>query len=340
MDVTWRIASRTTRLARFVATASGTFKAALTKQGSALHSISNRASRKLKGGQTSKSLVFSVGLPWPVEWLGGKEELVGVIVIWSSAKRSGRGFSKSFLFILSQFSVKSSIWQSAEIQWEFWIDLKPNRWQVQLRCSYWLWSCLQTADRGWKWSIFGGLVTWATNCKHWLAENCSFDLKPTFWTVKRRTIAVLEEGENPFHFVDVTLVQVGAIFYPNFASKQGGGDLTPPRIVWKMNRFGDWGFIVNSSNRPSFIEIGEMACVAPAWSSPRHTLIPLSQWVIAQSFCLKSANFGSLRIHKQSRKELEIHLEACRRRFREFGAILSGSYQSPPCSKPWVIFPI
>ena len=30
----------------------------------------------------------------------------------------------------------------------------------QLRCGYRLWTCLQTGDnRGWKWSIFGGLVT-------------------------------------------------------------------------------------------------------------------------------------------------------------------------------------
>ena len=40
--------------------------------------------------------------------------------------------------------------------------------------------------------------------------------------------------------------------------------------------------------------------------------------------------------HKQSRKELEIHLEGFRRRFREFGAI-SRTYQNPPCSKAWAI---
>ena len=40
--------------------------------------------------------------------------------------------------------------------------------------------------------------------------------------------------------------------------------------------------------------------------------------------------------HKQSRKEFEIHFQACRRRFWEFGAI-SRTYQNPPCSKPWAI---
>ena len=93
MDVTRRIASRTTRLVKDATTASGTFKAAFTKQGSALHSILKATFGK--GGQTSKSFVFVVGLPWPVD-LDGKEELVGVIVIWSSANRSGRGFSKRY----------------------------------------------------------------------------------------------------------------------------------------------------------------------------------------------------------------------------------------------------
>ena len=39
---------------------------------------------------------------------------------------------------------------------------------------------------------------------------------------------------------------------------------------------------------------------------------------------------------KQSCKQLVIHLQACRKHFVEFGAI-SGTYQNPPCSKPWAI---
>ena len=39
---------------------------------------------------------------------------------------------------------------------------------------------------------------------------------------------------------------------------------------------------------------------------------------------------------QKSRKELEIHLQGFRRRFREFGAI-SRTCQNPPCSKPWAI---
>ena len=39
---------------------------------------------------------------------------------------------------------------------------------------------------------------------------------------------------------------------------------------------------------------------------------------------------------RQSWKQLVIHLQACRRRPREFGAI-SGTYQNPPCSKLWAI---
>ena len=59
---------------------------------------------------------------------------------------------------------------------------------------------------------------------------------------------------------------------PKICSKTRGGGLTPPWNVWKTNRFRERSFIVNPSSWPSFIEIGEMACVAPAWSSPGHAL--------------------------------------------------------------------
>ena len=48
----------------------------------------------------------------------------------------------------------------------------------------------------------------------------------------------------------------------------------------------------------------------------------------------KSAMFKPM--NEQFRKQLEIHLEASMRRFREFGAI-AGTYQNPLCSKPWTI---
>ena len=41
-------------------------------------------------------------------------------------------------------------------------------------------------------------------------------------------------------------------------------------------------------------------------------------------------------MERPTRKELEIHLQASGRRFREFGAI-SRTYQNPPCLKPWAI---
>ena len=44
----------------------------------------------------------------------------------------------------------------------------------------------------------------------------------------------------------------------------------------------------------------------------------------------------SRNLYKQAQKQLEIHLQACRRRFREFGTI-SRTYQNPPSSKPWAI---
>ena len=54
---------------------------------------------------------------------------------------------------------------------------------------------------------------------------------------------------------------------------------------------------------------------------------------------LKIGQFRTLanrNAHKQSQKQLEIHLQAFSRRFREFGAI-SGTYQNPPCSKAWAM---
>ena len=53
--------------------------------------------------------------------------------------------------------------------------------------------------------------------------------------------------------------------------------------------------------------------------------------------CSKSANFGPCEFnrnpHEHSRKQLEIHLQACRRRFWKFGAICD-TYQYPPRPKP------
>ena len=40
--------------------------------------------------------------------------------------------------------------------------------------------------------------------------------------------------------------------------------------------------------------------------------------------------------HKQSPQWLSIHLQGCRSRFKEFGAICR-TYQKPTCSKPWAI---
>ena len=44
----------------------------------------------------------------------------------------------------------------------------------------------------------------------------------------------------------------------------------------------------------------------------------------------------SRNLYKQAQKQSEIHLQACRRRFREFGTI-SRTYQNPLSSKPWAI---
>ena len=74
MDVTRRIANRTTRLVTVATTASGTYKAAFTKYGSELSKLSKRTFEK--GGHSRRPpCVSAVALPWPVDWLDGKEEL-------------------------------------------------------------------------------------------------------------------------------------------------------------------------------------------------------------------------------------------------------------------------
>ena len=76
--------------------------------------------------------------------------------------------------------------------------------------------------------------------------------------------------------------------------------------------------------------------VQGAWSDFWHwskSAIQSKPWTIAQDFCSKSANFGPLRIYPKTTRTIpqavRSHSQACRRRFREFGAI-SGTYQNPP----------
>ena len=57
--------------------------------------------------------------------------------------------------------------------------------------------------------------------------------------------------------------------------------------------------------------------------------------LFAQNRQISDPREFTLNPHEQTRKQLEILLQACRRRFREIGAI-SDTYQNPPCSKPWM----
>ena len=58
--------------------------------------------------------------------------------------------------------------------------------------------------------------------------------------------------------------------------------------------------------------------------------------LFAQNRSISDTCEFSRNLYKQAQKQLEIHLQACRRRFREFGTI-SRTYQNPPSSKPWAI---
>ena len=59
-------------------------------------------------------------------------------------------------------------------------------------------------------------------------------------------------------------------------------------------------------------------------------------WLFAQNRPISDPFEFTKNLYQQSRKQMEIHLQEHRRRFRKFGAI-SRSYQNPPCSLPWAI---
>ena len=86
-------------------------------------------------------------------------------------------------------------------------------------------------------------------------------------------------------------------------------------------------------SRKLFREFGTISRTYQNPPCSDHGLLPR---VFAQKRPLSYPREFTRNRHKQSRKELEIHFQACRRRFWEFGAI-SRTYQNPPCSKAWAI---
>ena len=69
----------------------------------------------------------------------------------------------------------------------------------------------------------------------------------------------------------LVLLLLSVVFKVIYAKKQGGG-VTPPGKLQLPNRFGFLSYWINPSIWPSFIEIGEMACITSAWSSRGHAL--------------------------------------------------------------------
>ena len=55
-------------------------------------------------------------------------------------------------------------------------------------------------------------------------------------------------------------------------TKIQGGSVTPKGIVGNQTHFVFESYLVGPSIWPSFIQIGEIACVTPAWSSHGHSL--------------------------------------------------------------------
>ena len=90
----------------------------------------------------------------------------------------------------------------------------------------------------------------------------------------------------------------------------------------KMSHCAKWSKAQNHSFRQA----------KPFWFS-EGILVGMGQHrLMTRLFAKKSWKF-TRNLHEESRKNLETICKH-RRRFREFGAI-SGTYQNPPCSKPW-----
>ena len=60
-------------------------------------------------------------------------------------------------------------------------------------------------------------------------------------------------------------------FCPLYEKSKGGG-LSPPGKFQNVNHFRILRFKMETLNRPSFNEIGEMTCITHAWLSPGETL--------------------------------------------------------------------
>ena len=108
----------------------------------------------------------------------------------------------------------------------------------------------------------------------------------------------------------------------------------------------NWHFLRNLYEQsPKQLEIHLQAC-RPNDRELRtvsHTFrnTPSSKpWAIAQAYCpIRSISDPcefSRNLYDQAQKQLQIYLQACRRRFREFGRIYR-TYRNPTSSKPWAI---
>ena len=68
-------------------------------------------------------------------------------------------------------------------------------------------------------------------------------------------------------------------FCPLYEKSKGGG-LSPSGKFQNVNHFRILSFKMETSNRPSFNEIGEMTCITHAWLSPGETLKQTESTVI------------------------------------------------------------
>ena len=68
------------------------------------------------------------------------------------------------------------------------------------------------------------------------------------------------------------LLPLFSVVFQKIYVKKVGGGVTPPGKLQLRYSFGSLSYWVCPSIWPSFTEIGEMACITPAWSSDGHAL--------------------------------------------------------------------
>ena len=84
-------------------------------------------------------------------------------------------------------------------------------------------------------------------------------------------VATIELDELLMYKSPLLLPLFSVVFQKVYVKEEWGG-VTPPGKLQLRYRFGSLSYWLCPSIWPSFTDIGEMACITPAWSSGGHAL--------------------------------------------------------------------